>query len=757
MKTLSLALLFSGIVLSGCNTEKTESVPTDPIDQKVADLLSKMSIEEKIGQMTQINMTVVAKQNDATSLPQGEKALDPQKLKKAIVDRHVGSILNALEGRKHLEGWHEIVTDIQDMAQTTKNKIPVLIGVDAIHGATYLTGSTLFPHNIGVAASRNLDHAYICAEVTAKETRATGVRWNFDPVFDIGREPLWPRFAETFGEDVLLVSDFGVASVKGYEDPGMDNINGVASCMKHYVGYSSPESGWDRTPAYIPERQLREYYLPQFKAAIDAGCRTLMISSGDLNGIPTHANKYLLTDVLRNELGFEGLAVTDWKDIKYLHTKHRVAATEKEAVKIAVLAGVDMSMVPMDLSFYHLLLELVEEEEVPMSRIDEAVKRILKLKFELGLFENPYPEKEALANFKKPEYKSLALDAARESMTLLKNSNDVLPLSKKSKIFLTGPGANNKSSLHGCWSYSWQGSDESKYPESTQTIKDAFEHIVGEQNIICTSSNDYDDVKNFNLDGASKADVIVICIGENAYAETPGSIRSLLLDSAQVELVKEASKLNKPIVTVLTQGRPRIIRSIEPQMNGILLAYWPGELGAQAIADVIFGDYNPSGKLPFTYPRYTGNKVLYDYKFSESGSDATQEGFVYKGYFPQWPFGYGLSYTSFEYSDLELSTDTLTGIDSLNCSVTITNTGNKDGEHAVELYTRDHYASVTPSSQRLRAYKKVALKAGSSQKVTFSLSKKDLEFVSYNQTRIVEEGLFGIMIDNLSTEFYYQK
>ena len=356
------------------STEKT-------IDQKVDSLIKMMSPEEKVGQMTQINITVLAKQNDVSNLPKGEHALDPAKLKYALVDCHVGSVLNALEGRKNLEGWHEIINDIQQIATTqTPHKIPVLFGVDAIHGATYLFGSTLFPHNIGIAATRNTQLEYESSRITAKETRATGVRWNFDPVFDIGRLALWPRFAETYGEDVYIATQFGVSAVSGYERNNVGSYDNVASCMKHFVGYSKPQTGWDRTPALIPEIELREYYLPQFQAAINAGSKTIMINSAEVNGIPTHCNKYLLIDVLRTEMGFKGLTVSDWEDIIMLHTKHKVATTPKEAVKMAVMAGIDMSMVPMNLSFYHLLLELVKTGEVPMSRIDEAVGRILKLK-----------------------------------------------------------------------------------------------------------------------------------------------------------------------------------------------------------------------------------------------------------------------------------------------------------------------------------------------------------------------------------------
>lgn len=714
-------------------------------------LLQKMTLEEKAGQMTQVNMTVVAKQNDATNLPKGIHALDPVKLNKVLVECNVGSILNALEGRKHMEGWHEIITDIQDYStKKTRLKIPCLIGVDAIHGATYIFGSTLFPHNIGIAATRNPELEKQSSIITALETKASGVKWNFDPVFDIGRQPLWPRFAETYGEDVTIATMFGVSAVKGYEE------SGVASCMKHFVGYSKPATGWDRTPAYIPEIELREYYLPQFKAAIEAGSKTIMINSGEVNGIPTHANKYLLTDVLRTELGFKGLAVSDWEDIIMLHTKHNVASTPKEAVKIAVMAGVDMSMVPMDLSFYYHLVDLIKSGEIPMSRIDEAVKRILILKYQLGLFDNAYPNQKDLPGFQQAKYKEVALQSALESMTLLKNEKQLLPLAAGKKVLLAGPGANNKSSLHGCWSYSWQGDEEFRYPAKTLTIKQALENRIGKENVICESVSKYDSTINFSMKNVQAVDYIVLCLGENAYAETPGSIKDLNLDENQQNLVREAKKFNKPIIIVLTEGRPRLINKIEPLAESILMAYWPGERGAEAIVQTLMGDYNPHGKLPFTYPLHTGHQVLYDCKFSETGLTNTQEGFTYKGYDPQYAFGHGLSYTSFEYSNLTLSTDSLKAKNVLTVSVTVKNTGSKDGKEAIDLFSRDHFASVTPSNRRLRKFTQVSLKAGESKVVTFQITADDLKFVNMNNKMVVEEGGFDIIVKDLVKKFYYK-
>ncbi len=754
---MRILILFT-LILSffACQKEPQKSKPD--IDQRVETLLSNMTLEEKVGQMTQVNITVVAKQDDATNLSDGVHALDQEKLKHIIVDCHVGSILNALEGRKNMQGWHEVITDIQDMAtQQTKNKIPVLFGVDAIHGATYLFGSTLFPHNIGIAATRNPEFAYQCAQVTAMETRATGVPWNFDPVFDIGRQPLWPRFPETFGEDVKLVTDFGVAAVKGYEDRGVNDKTGVASCIKHFVGYSNPTSGWDRTPSLIPERELRTYYLPQFKAAINAGAKTLMINSGEVNGIPTHCNKYLLIDVLRGELGFEGLAVSDWQDIIYLHTKHKVAKDLKEAVEMAVMSGVDMSMTPMDVDFYHLLIELVKEGSVPMSRIDEANRRILKMKFELGLFENPYPDPEALKNFKKPEYKQMALDAARESMTLLKNDNLILPIQKGSKIILAGPGANNKSSLHGCWSYSWQGNEEEKYPSTTPTIKDEFERVLGKENVFCRSVSKYESKVNHTLPMipiGEEVDYVVLCLGENAYAETPGGINELDLSQWQQFLVEDAQSLGVPIVIILTEGRPRLISKIEPMVDGILMAYWPSEMGAQAIVETIIGENNPSGKLPFVYPKFSGYQLTYDCKFSNLGDSETQGGYRFDGYRVQYDFGHGLSYSTFEYGEVKLDRDTISRNDSLTITLDVINTSDIAGKHTVELFTRDLVASVTPEWRKLRDYEKIDLKPGERSVVTFKLHPQQLRFVGLDNQWTLEEGDFEIMIGDQVKRFY---
>ncbi|MFQ3575103.1 MAG: glycoside hydrolase family 3 N-terminal domain-containing protein [Cytophagales bacterium] len=754
--------LVSAIALTSFKPEKVENT-TSEVDKKVQALLAKMSIEEKVGQMTQVNLNVVLKDGYGNT----DGTVDPVALRKALVDYKVGSLLNAINQAYTVDQWHNIIKQIQDVAtKETPNKIPVIYGIDAIHGTTFTLESTLFPHNIGLAATRNPSLAKQGAKITAKETRASGIRWNFDPVLDIGRQPLWSRFPETFGEDVLLVKTFGAETIKGYEEDGINKTTAVASCMKHFIGYSGSTSGKDRTPSLIPEIVLREYYLPQFKAAVDAGVSTVMINSGEINGIPVHANKYLLTDVLRKELGFQGLAVSDWEDIIRLHERHNVASTPKEAVKMAVMAGIDMSMVPHDFTFFDLLVELVKEGQVPMSRIDEACGRILKLKFQTGLFDNPYPEAEAKKNFGLLEYRKVALDAARESITLLKNEKAkegdpevILPLAKNKKVLIAGPGGENITSLNGCWSYTWQGDVAKWYPKWNKTIRQAVETKVGAANVVNISKEGFSKKVNYKteelIEAAKNVDVIFLCLGENAYAEQPGVIDDLTLPDNQIALAKAAYSTGKPVVLILTQGRPRIIREIEPEAAAIVLAYWPGSMGADAIADVIFGDYNPDGKLPFTYPKFTGDIITYDHKLTDAVQELTPGRITLNGYKPQYPFGHGLSYTTFTYGDLKLSTDKLTKDGKLKVSVEVKNTGKRDGKVAVELYTRDHFASITPSVRRLRKFQKISLAAGKSQVVEFTIDKSDLAFVNAELKTVTEPGAFDVMIADKKATFTY--
>ena len=528
--------------------------------------------------------------------------------------------------------------------------------------------------------------------------------------------------------------------------------------MKHYLGYSASRTGKDRTPIYMPEIEMREYYLPQFREAVKAGASTVMINSGEINGVPVHASKYLLTDLLRKELGFEGVIVTDWEDIKRLYDRHNVAPTPRAAVAMAVNAGIDMSMVPSDFSFYDLLVEAVKKGEVPMSRIDDAVKRILLLKMKLGLFENPYPEVAAIANFGKPEYQALALDAAHEAMTLLKNENSVLPLSKNKKILVAGPSAQSISALNGCWSYTWQGKEEQWYPADSKTIFQSIADEIGAANVITTTGKGFDNPLNYEVDkltaAAAGVDAIVLCLGENAYAESPGNIADLALPENQVALAKAAAATGKPVILVLTEGRPRFISSFEPQMKAVLMTYWSGKKTAEAVADVLFGDYNPNGLLPFSYPRSMGEIVMYDRKPTEQIREVFNDN-INTGYDPLYAFGAGLSYTSFEYSDLKLNTAQLKGNANLTITVRVKNSGNRDGKHTVELYSRDMYASITPNMQRLRAFQKIDLKAGETKTVTFIINKNDLAFVNEQLKTVTEPGDFKVMVGKLTADFHY--
>jgi beta-glucosidase len=722
--------------------------------QKAEALVKKMTLEEKVGQMTQVTHAVVA----IGGWGNQDGSLDPAALKKAVVGYKVGSILNTTAHAVSAEKWREIITQIQDEVKNTRLKIPVIYGLDAMHGQTYTLNSTLFPQNIAMAATRNPELVKAAAKVTTNELRASGVRWNFAPVLDCGRHPLWSRFPETFGEDVYIGKTMGVVAITAYEEDGLKNPTAVASCMKHYLAYSNPRTGKDRTPSYIPEIELREYYLPQFREAVKAGSSTIMINSGEINGIPVHADKYLLTDVLRKELGFQGLIVTDWEDIKRLHDRHFVAATPRQAVVMAVNAGIDMSMVPTDFSFYDLLIEAVKKGEVPMSRIDDAVKRILVLKFKVGLFDNPYPENNAINNFGKPEYQTLALEAAQEAMTLLKNENNTLPLSKRTKILVAGPAAQSLSALNGCWSYTWQGNQDQWYPADSKTILQAISDKIGDGNVITTTGKGFDTAINYDAEklkvAAADVDVIILCLGENAHAESPGNTRDLALPQEQMNLAKVAAATGKPVILVLTEGRPRFITDIVPQMKGILMAYWSGKKTAEAIADVLFGDYNPSGILPFSYPRSMGEIVLYDRKPTEEVREVFNDN-VNSGYDPLFPFGHGLSYTTFEYGDIKLSSASLRSNAKLTVSITVKNAGSSDGKHAVELYTRDMYASITPSMRRLRAFQKIDLKAGESKTVTFTLDKNDLAFVNANLKTVTEPGDFEVMIGKKKAKFTY--
>lgn len=765
---INRSLLFSLLVLvaQACNTPQrtvsvTETTPTpaptvaEAPKDRIDSLISTMTVEEKVGQMTQVTIDLILKDNSTTEV-------DPAKLRRAILDKKVGSILNTKGHAYTMEEWFEILTAIQNLAtKEARLSIPVIYGIDAIHGANYIAGSTLFPHNIGMSATRNAELVRQAAKITAVETRAVGIPWNFDPVLDIGRQPLWPRFEETFGEDVFLVKTMGSSAIRGYEEDGLDSNTAVASCMKHFLGYSLPATGKDRTPSYIPESLMREYVLPPFKAAVEAGVSTVMINSGEVNGVPVHGSKYYLTDILRGELGFEGVAVSDWEDVIRLHTRHRIAATPKEAVRISVEAGLDMSMVPTDYSFYDLLVELVKEGSISEERINVSVRRILELKRKLGLFENALPDRALHAELNKPAYDSTAYQAALESLTLLKNQNGVLPLAKNTKVLVAGPTANAFGPLHGSWSYIWQGSDESRYPEKAQTVLQAIINEIGQKNVVSRAVNDFAAAANYDAAqlkrDARGVGAIILCLGEKAYAESPGVIDDLTLDANQLAMARAAAETGKPVILVLLQGRPRIVSSIEPNMSAVLLGYRPSTWGGPAIADVLFGDYNPNGALAFTYPRYVGDVVLYDYKGTEAIREDQPNTYGTGGFNPQWTFGHGLSYTTFAFSDLKTNKQSFSGkSDAIEATVRVKNTGNRAGMKAVELYSFDQYASVTPSVRRLRAFQKVSLAPGEEKEVRFTLTPEELAFINQQGQWITEPGDFDLMVGDQKVTINYQ-
>ena len=714
------------------------------VDQRVRTLLSQMTLEEKVGQMTQITLSALSDSHDDLHFT---NHLNMNKLKQAVVDYHVGSILNTGGSANSARNWREMITTIQKLAvNQTRLGIPVIYGIDAIHGANYIKEGTLFPQSIAMAATWNRELVRKAASITAKEIKAVGIPWDFNPVLGLARQPLWPRFWETFGEDSYAASEFARAYVQGMEE----NTN-VAACMKHYLGYSVPRSGHDRTPAELSERTVREWYLPPFQAAVEAGVKTVMINSSEISGVPLHASYHYLTEVLRNELGFTGLAVSDWADIENLYKREKVAANRREAVKMAVMAGVDMSMVPMDFSFYDTLLELVNDGEVPVSRIDQAVARILRVKFQLGLFEHPFPPKTDLKEIGRKQNGQVSLDAAREAIILLKNTDNILPLKNGQKILVCGPSADLHQSLNGGWTYTWQGNREELFPKNQQTIVQAIRERAGKENVLYTKGTSFTSVVKSNevYHKAHKADVIVACMGEPAYCETPGNINDLNLSDAQVQFIHDLRLTKKPIVLVLTEGRPRIIRKIEKRAKAVVLANLPGPMGSRAISEVLFGDINPSGRLPFTYPRYANDLVPYDHKTSAETKPVT--------FNPQYPFGAGLSYTNFEYSHLQLDRDTLHPNETLTVSVQVKNTGKRAGKHTVFLFLSDKVRSVTPPVKQLKGFDKIELKAGESKTVRFLITPQDLTFIGRNNRRISEAGQFDIHVGNVSASFEYNE
>jgi beta-glucosidase len=720
-------------------------------------LLAKMTIEEKVGQMTQLEIGQITSGGDSNI------QIDAAKLQKVIVDYKVGSILNVNGHALPIDKWWEIIGAVQNASAKTRLKIPNIYGIDSIHGANYVKGATLFPQEIGMAATWNPLLMQKASEITAMETRAAAIPWSFSPVLDIGRQPLWARFWETFGEDPYLAKVMGASFIRGMEGNDVSGDKNVASCMKHYIGYSFPFSGRDRTTALMPESYLREYFLPTFQAAVKAGSRTVMVNSAEINGIPGHINKYLLTDVLKNELKFDGFIVSDWEDIKKLVTQWKVAKDEKEATMLAINAGIDMSMVPYSLSFTDILLELVKEKKVSMERIDDAVRRILRVKFELGLFENPIPNPAVKSNFGKPEYAQVSLEAARESLVLLKNDKNILPLAKNKKVLVTGPTADSLISLNNGWTWVWQGSEKSLYPKDKMTIQQAIKDKIGGGNFQfvqgttltqppnTTSINTTPTMFDKEVDvekavaQAKNSDVVVLCLGEGSYTETPGNVTDLTLSETQLKFAEKIIATGKPVVLVMVEGRPRIINRIADKVSGILLALNPSSEGGKAISDVLFGDYNPNGKLPFTYPRNPNNYLTYDHKQFEV--EETSFGNVATN--PQFDFGYGLSYTNFEYSDLKLNFAN----GEVDVSFKLTNKGQRAGKETAILYLRDEVASLTPAGKRVKRFAKISLDAGQSKMLNFKLNNDDLSFIGANNKPVVEAGDFTVMVGNLKGTF----
>ena len=764
-KKLALAsVLCTGVCLTAGGQKPAPAIPSDPvIEAHIQEWLKKMTLEEKIGQMCEITIDVVS---DFEASKKNGFTLNPAMLDTVIGKYKVGSLLNVpLSVAQKKEKWAEAIKQIQDLSMKEIG-IPCIYGVDQIHGTTYTLDGTMFPQGINMGAAFNRELTEKAAAISAYETKAGCIPWTYAPVVDLGRDPRWSRMWENYGEDCYVNAEMGKASVRGFQgsDPNHIGEYNVAACMKHYMGYGVPVSGKDRTPSSISRSDMREKHFAPFLAAIRQGALSVMVNSGVDNGVPFHANRELLTEWLKEDLNWDGMIVTDWADINNLCTRDHIAATKKEAVKIAINAGIDMSMVPYEVSFCDYLKELVQEGEVPMSRIDDAVARVLRLKYRLGLFENPYWDIKKYNKFGSEEFARVALQAAEESEVLLKNEGNILPLAKGTKILLAGPNANSMRCLNGGWSYSWQGHLADQCAGAYNTIYESLCNKYGKENIIYEPGVTYAPYKNDNwweenqpeieksVAAASRADVIITCIGENSYCETPGNLTNLTMSENQRNLVKALAATGKPVILILNQGRPRIINDIVPLAKAVVNVMLPSNYGGDALANLLAGDANFSGKMPFTYPKHINALANYDYKPCENmgqmGGNYNYDSVMDV----QWEFGFGLSYTTYSYSNLKVDKTSFTADDVLTVSVDVTNTGKVAGKESVLLYSKDLVASSTPDNIRLRNFEKIELNPGETKTVTMQLKGSDLAFVGYDGKWRLEKGDFKLKCGNQWTD-----
>ena len=760
MKKILLSI--SMLALAYTASANVPVIKSDPkIEAQVEQTLKKLTLEEKIGQMMEL-VTDLFGANDKN----GVFYIDEHKTDSILSRYKIGSILNAPNTcAPTAKQWEKYIAQIQKISMK-RIGIPCVFGLDQNHGSTYTQGGTLFPQNINVAASFNREIARRSAEATAYETRAVSVPWTYSPTVDLGRDARWPRIWENFGEDCYLSSEMGKAMVYGFQGEDPNNIDQyhIATSMKHFMGYGVPWTGKDRTPAYISPADLREKHFAPFLAGLQAGALTVMVNSASVNGMPMHANKDILTGWLKEETGWDGVLITDWADINNLYTREMVAKDKKDALRIAINAGIDMIMEPYSCDACGYLIELVKEGKIPMSRIDDACRRVLRMKYRLDLFKNPTQKLKNYPKFGGEEFAKLALEGATESMVLLKNEGNILPLQHGKKILLTGPNANQMRCLDGGWSYTWQGHRADEFAGKYNTIYEAFCNEYGKENVILNQGVTYNEKGKYweenepqiqgAVDAAKNVDVIVACIGENSYTETPGNLTDLWLSENQRNLVKELAKTGKPVVLVLNEGRPRLIADIEPLAQGIINILIPGNMGGDALANLVSGKSNFSGKMPYTYPKEINSLANYDFKKSEEVG--TMEGaYDYNAKITQqWGFGYGLSYTSYKYSNLKVSQSDFRHGDIIKVSVDVKNTGKVAGKESVLLFSSDLIASMVPDGRRLRAFDKVELQPGETKTMTFELKADDLAFVGWNGKWRLEEGDFKLMIADQSADIH---